>query len=284
MVDTPNLDVSKALDEIGEAVLAAISYKLYPTERLDEIIKIIDQIISTPSYLAICENYLKSSGSDYVLFFLSNIIYNLKKPGELALTPDVLKWLGSVWKNFLKRNKSYQDLFPLFDEYKMRFRKYYPGGGTFVNQITNVNQVKDDFIPDDGDPDAENSPIKSLEKFYQVSAEILGWMKPTYFFLIDYYNEQRINTGKNIPEAILLEKNGIPKFGFGGYSYLNIAVLNCQALGIIEAVYLILKKKKGARKLITIDGKQRFLTPPDIYVLYLEKFNAMKKELKSISK
>ena len=50
--------------------------------------------------------------SNYVLFFLSNILYNLKQRGQLVLTDDVMKWLGSVWKNFLKRNRSYQEMFP----------------------------------------------------------------------------------------------------------------------------------------------------------------------------
>jgi len=66
------------------------------------------------------------------------------------------------------------------------------------------------------------------------------------------------------------------------YTYRDIAILACKALGILEAAYLILKKKKSRRRLINVDGKQKFLTTPEIYNMYLEKFNAMKKELISL--
>jgi hypothetical protein len=41
----------------------------------------------------------------------------------------------------------------------------------------------------------------------------------------------------------------------------------------------MLKKKKTQKQLINIDGKQKFLTINEIYNIYLNKFNDMKKEL-----
>ena len=82
------------------------------------------------------------------------------------------------------------------------------------------------------------------------------------------------------------------KSGLGLTRFLKHAVLfgsnphglRRQALGILEAAYLILKKKKSQRRLIGVDGKQKFLTTPEIYNMYLEKFNTMKKELTNLNK
>ncbi len=277
------INIQSALENIGEAVMVSLSYKPYPLDKLDKIINLVEDIRNHPQYLRECEEHLKSSGSNYVLFFLSNIIYNLKRQGELRLTPEVLKWLGSVWINFLRRNRSYQDMFTLFDDYRIKFRKYYPGEGSFVNQINNVNLVKEDFILE-SEIEGEQTPLKNLEKFYQVGSEIIAAMKPTYFFLMDYYYERKMNTGVDYNEAVQLEMGGLSRFGFRHYTYFDIAVLLCQALGILEAVYLLLKKKKSSRRLIMIDGKQKFLTVLEIYAMYLERFSAMKKELTNLNK
>lgn len=279
------LNINALLEEIGDAVLTCINYRPYPVSRLDAVIKQIEDLRTNPSYLRQCEEHLRSAGSNYVLFFLSNIIYNLKKQGELVLTPDVLKWLGSVWINFLKRNRSYQDMFPVIHDFRIKFKKYYPGEGTFINQISNVTMVREDYIIEgEGDNEAEDTPLRNLEKFHQVTSEILTAMKPTYFFLLDFYYERKMNAGIDSPEAIQLEAGGLAKFGHRGYTYADLALLVTQALGILEAVYLILKKKKAQRRLINIDGKQKFLTTPEIYAAYLEKFTAMKKELSGLNK
>ena len=281
MEESVTLNIPKMLEQIGDAVLVSLAYKIYPMDKLNQFMDAIDDIMSNPANRKECENHLRSSGSNYVLFFLSNILYNLKQRGQLVLTDDVMKWLGSVWKNFLKRNKSYQELRPSIDEYRTKLRKYYPGLGTFISQIDNVNLIKDDFVVD---ADSEESPIKKLEKFYQSAWEILNAMKPSYFFLLDYYYEKKIATGIDSNDAVALEAGGLVKFGHINYTYSEIAVLICQALGILEAAYLILKKKKSQRRLISVNGKQKFLTSPEIYNMYLEKFNAMKKELTSLYK
>ncbi|TFH40142.1 MAG: hypothetical protein E4G96_08030 [Chrysiogenales bacterium] len=281
MGEPSELNIPRALEEIGEAVLASLGYRRYPLDRLDKLTETIEEIVSHPSNRARCEEHLKSSGSNYVLFFLSNILYNLKQRGQLVLTEDVLKWLGSVWKNFLKRNRAYQEMYPRFDEYRIKLRKYYPGAGTFVNQIENVNMIKDDF---NLDFDSADSPIRMLERFHNSTQEVLMAMKPSYFFLLDYHYEKKMSTGLDTSEAVAHEAGGLAKFGHMGYTYLDITVLACQSLGILEAAYLILKKKKSQRRLVVVDGKQKFLTTPEIYNMFLEKFNSMKKELTGLNK
>jgi len=270
------IDIDEELETIGKAVFASISYECYPVNEIDNVIKSIDDIITDNSVLKNCENHLKSSGSDYVLFFLSNIIYNLKAKGELVLTPDVLKWLGSVWKNFLTRNKTYQEFLPLYGRYSMLFNKYYPGDGTFVNQIENVHLVKEDFI-DNMSP--EFTAIKELEAFYTKANDILTTMKPTYFFLLDYYYEKKMATGEDLQDAVVLESLGLTGFGYSKYTFRNIALVTCQCLGILEATYLILKKRKMNKQLTNFDGKLKLLSVSEIYDMYLKKFNQMKKEL-----
>ena len=274
-------NIHRILENIGEAVMASLAYRRYPIERLDAIVQSIDDIMSHPANRRECEDHLRSAGSNYVLFFISNILYNLKQQGQLVLTEEVMKWLASVWKNFLKRNRTYQEMFPRFDEHRIMFKKYYPGSGTFVNQIENVNLIKEDFT---ADPESEVSPIRKLERFYQGAAEVQNAMKPSYFFLLDFYYEKKMSSGADSSEAVALEAGGIAKFGQLGYTYMDICLLTCQALGILEAAYLILKKKKSQRRLIGIDGKQKFLTTPEIYNMYLDKFNAMKKELTNLNK
>ncbi len=270
------IEIGKKLDEIGEAVLTAISYQFIPYNDIDEVVESIDDILSSQDHLRTCEAYFKSSSRNDVLFYLSNIIYNLKTKSELKLTADVLKWLGSVWKNFIRRNKSYQDLYPLFSEFRNQFKKYYPDDSVLVKQINNVHLVKDDFI-DDNDP--ELSALRKLERFYQVISELLSWMKPTYFVLLDYYYERNMKTGVSLSEGEMLEKQGLNAFGREGYTYIEIASVACQTLGILEALYLILKKRKTSRQIITIDGKTKFLTISEIYDFYRDRFNMMKEEI-----
>lgn len=275
------MDISDELEIIGDAVIIALSYKYYPVKEIDAIIQSIDTLTTQQENVLGIEEHFKSSGSSYVLFFLSNIIYNLKTKSDLHLTPDVVKWLGSVWKNFLRRNKSYQELYPLFNDYRERFKKYYPGEGTSITKIENVHLVKDEFIDDD---DPENSKVKNLEKFHQVMAELLSWMKPTYFVLLDYYYERNMKTGVILAEAEEHEKNGLTVFGHENYTYWDICFVTTQALGVLEALYLTLKKKKTSRQIINVDGKSRFLSVSEIYDIYRDKFNQMKEELTKMKK
>jgi len=281
MIQIQGMSIDKLLEEIGSAVLSSLSYGRYPYDRIDVVLQGIDELVSDEESLRQCESHFKSSGSNYVLFFLSNIIYNLKAKGDLVLTPDALKWLSSVWKNFIQRNKKYQDFFPAYDRHSQFFEKYYPGAGVFINQIENVHAVKQDFIDDS---DEEYSKIKSLEAFFQISLDILNTMRPTYFFLLDYYYERRIQTGEDMNDAMVHEREGLNGFGFNGYTYLNVLVVTCQCLGILEAVYLSLKKKKMSKRIVSIDGKQKLLSTSDVYDYYLNKFNLYKKELSNINK
>lgn len=273
--------ISDELERIGDAVIVALSYKYYPLKEIDSIIQSIDTLTTEQENISKIEEHFKSSGSSYVLFFLSNIIYNLKTKNELHLTPDVVKWLGSVWKNFLRRNKSYQELYPLFSGYRESFKKYYPGETTSITKIDNVQIVKEDYIDDD---DSENSKLKNLEKFYQVMAELLSWMKPTYYVLLDYYYEVNLKTGVVSAEAGDHEKNGLAVFGHENYSYWDICFVTTQALGVLEALYLTLKKKKTSRQIINVDGKSRFLSVSEIYDIYRDKFNQQKEELVKMKK
>src|SRR4030042_3068854 len=125
MEESVTLNIPKMLEQIGDAVLVSLAYKRYPMDKLNQFMDAIDDIITNPANRKECENHLRSSGSNYVLFFLSNILYNLKQRGQLVLTDDVMKWLGSVWKNFLKRNKSYQAMGHSITDYRTKLRKYY---------------------------------------------------------------------------------------------------------------------------------------------------------------
>jgi hypothetical protein len=274
------IDIHSTLENIGDAVMKALSYESYPVDSLADVIEKIDLIIATPEHLNDVEKHFKSSGSNYVLFYISNIIYNLRVKEDLTLSADNLKWLGSVWKNFLKRNRSYQELFPLMDEYRRKFDAYYPGGGSFVNQISNVHLVKNDYI----DKNDDDAALRNLERFHQIASELLTWMKPTYYFLIDYYYERRMVTGEDRIEATILERDGLQGFGQKNYTYLDVLVIICQSLGVLEAIYLILKKKRTSRQIVNVDGKQKFLTVSEIYHYYLDRFNLTKKELTSLLK
>lgn len=276
-----NKNVHELLEEIGESVMRSLSYEAHPPVLLTKLIGSIDEIIQNPNLLDEVENHFKSAGSNYVLFYISNIVYNLKLKEDLSLTADNLKWLGSVWKNFLNRNRSYQGFFPLIDEYRRKLDTYYPGGGTFVNQISNVHQVKDDYIINS---DPNDTALKNLERFYQVTSELASWMKPTYYFLLDYYYERRIITGEDRVEATVHERDGLAGFGQKNYKYLDILVLSCQSLGVLEAIYLILKKKRTNKHIVTLDGKQKFLTFSEIYTFYLDRFTQTKKEISSLQK
>ncbi|PKL35398.1 MAG: hypothetical protein CVV44_21565 [Spirochaetae bacterium HGW-Spirochaetae-1] len=275
------MDIQQSLDRIGKTVLASISYECYPVKEIDNVIDLIDTLLTDQDNLKQCEEYFKSVGSNYVLFYISNIIYNLKTKSELQLTPEVFKWLGSVWKNFLKRNKAYQEFLHSFDRYTKMLDKYYPGAGSFVNQIENVQLVKEHFI-EDADP--EYAEVKNLENFYNKSMEILNAMRPTYYFLIDYYYEKKMNTGEDNQDAAVLESLGLQGFGYSRYTYQNITMRACQSLGILEAVYLLLKKKKLSKQLTNVDGKLKLMSPAEIYDLYLKKFNEMKKEIVTLKK
>lgn len=278
-----DVNIHELLEEIGNVLIKALSYESHQISDISRLMDSIDMIIGSPEMLKEVEDHFRSSGSNYVLFYLSNIIFNLKAKDELVLSSDNLKWLGSVWKNFLRRNRSYQEFFPLIDDYRRKFEAYYPGGGTFVNQISNVHQVKSDYLDDDDDNSSE-AKLKNIERFYQVTSELLSWMRPTYYFLLDFYYERRLVTGEDTAAATVLERDGLQGFGQKNYQYLDILVLSCQAAGVLEAIYLILKKKKTNRQLITLDGKQHFLTVSEIYNYYLDKFTQTKKELSGFHK
>jgi hypothetical protein len=270
------LDIPVVLDMIGDSVLKAISYSFIPLDTIDSVILSIDVILSDAAYLKECEVFFKSQKRNEVLFYLSNIIYNLKTKSELRLSPDVLKWLGSVWKNFIRRNRSYQEAHVQYLEYCERFRKLYPGDSVVIRKIDNVHLVKDEYI-DENDP--EYTELRRLEKFSQGMMELLSWMKPTYFVLLDYYYERNMKTGVSLSEGEQLEKQGLPSFGHPEYTYLDISIATCQSLGILEAVYLYLKKRRTSRQIITVDGKTKFLTVSEIYELYRDRFVQMKEEI-----
>jgi len=276
-INTENID--KLLEEIGDALLLSISYKRYPSNQLIDLIKSIDLLTSDMELMKECENYFRTPGSNYVLFFLSNILYNLKRKGELVLTPDVFKWLGSVWKNFLNRNLNYQEFINFSTTIRKEISEFYPSDSGFINKISNAHMVNDVYL---SNSDKELNKVRILEDFYRNTLEVLNAMKPTYFFLLDYYYERRISTGENEEAATQLEVKGLSGFGDMGYTYEDILIILCKTLGILEAVYLLLKKKKSNRILFSINGKQKLLSTSEIYAFYLDKFDSTKKELVTI--
>ncbi len=270
-----NLKVDLALREIGDVLLRCLRYETCSIERLDAALVSIDEIMNDPGSLGQCEYYFKATGSSYILFFFSNIIYNLKTKNDLMLTQDVLKWLASVWKNFIQRNKTYQNYFRLMDLYSDTMKKYYSEDTSFINKLSNVNLVTQQFISGNAEDDSE---LDRMEKFFQVSEEISNAMKPTFYFLQDFFREVKISTGEVPKEAEIIEAKGLSGFGHETYTYKKIIEYSCKSAGILEAVYLMLKKKKPIRQFRIFDGKKRFLTTSEIYDLYMEKFSSLKKE------
>ena len=270
-----NLKVDQALHEIGNVLLQCLRYETCPVERLDEALINIDEIMNDPGSLGQCEYYFKATGSSYILFFFSNIIYNLKTKNDLILTQDVLRWLASVWKNFIQRNKTYQNYFRLMDAYSETMKKYFAEDTAFINKLSNVTQVSEQFVNGNSEDDSE---LDRLEKFFQVSEEISNAMKPTFYFLQDFFREVKISTGDFPPEAEGIEAKGLAGFGHEIYTYKRIVEYSCKSAGILEAVYLLLKKKKPIRQFRIFDGKKKFLTTSEIYDIYMEKFSSLKKE------
>jgi len=270
-----NLKVDQALREIGDVLLQCLRYEPCSIERLDSALASIDEIMNDPGSLGQCEYYFKATGSSYILFFFSNIIYNLKTKNDLFLTQDVLKWLASVWKNFIQRNKTYQNYFHLMDTYSDVMKKYFEEDIPFINKLSNVSRLNDQFITGKSGDDSE---LDRLEKFFQVSEEISNGMRPTFTFLLDFFREVKIATGEFPVEAELIEKKGLSGFGYEIYTYKRIIEYACKSAGILEGVYLILKKKKSNRQFRIFDGKKKFLTTSEIYDIYAEKFSSLKKE------
>ena len=272
---TGEMEVHDALNEIGDVLVSCLKYEPCPIERLDKAIELIDGIINDPENLKSCEYYFKSAGGNYVLFFFSNIIYNLKTKNDLYLTTDVLKWLAGVWKNFIKRNKTYQNFFKLYSNYSQVFINYFDEDSSFINRLTNINNISDFFLKGDQGDDSE---LARFEKFYQITEEIINVMKPTYFFLLDFVKEMKIATGKSLEGADEIEKEGLAVFGYDVFTYKKILASACKTLAILEGVYLLLKKKKSNRQFRIFDGKKKFVTTGEVYDIYSEKFDLMKKE------
>jgi hypothetical protein len=272
------MNIPAALEQIGESLISALEYKRYPVEELDKSLEFIEEMSKNPDLISECEKHFKSEESSYVLFYISNTLYNLKTKSQITLNPETMKWLTSVWKNFLIRDKKYQEKFGVIDQYRKEFEEFFPAGSVFVNQIENVQFIKERYIKVNNSQEL----IKGLEHFHHSMSELKSWMKPTYFFMLDYYYERRLKTGQDNINAVLLEREGLWGFGETGYSYGEISVMNTQALAFLEGVYLILKKTDTGKKIIILDGKQKFLSVPEIYNRYVESLAAAKKEIVSI--
>lgn len=268
-------EIKTMLHKIEYALFAALTYDIIESEKIDKAINAIEMISKNENSLSICEKYFQSSKEGNVLYFISNILYNLKTKSQLVLSPEVLKWLCSVWKNFINRNKVYQEQFGFFKDQKSKFEKYFGTTG-LVHKIENVHMVTQDFLIDSND---ENTPLRKLERFYRTFSEIMGWMKPTYYFMIDYYYEWQSRSSESLDQKLQKRLESLKNFGYEGYTYGIIANAVCQALAILEAVYLILKKKKTSRQLFTIDGKTRLLSISEIYDIYRDKLLEAQNEL-----
>jgi len=269
-------NVDNALRTIGDVLYKCLKYEPCPAPELDEALSFIEIIANDTEYLKQCEYFFKSSGSNYILFYFSNIIYNLKTKSDLVLSQDVLKWLSSVWKNFIQRNKNYQVYIQLHDKFLPVFSKYFPEDTSFINRLENINLVSEEF--GGHNPESE-SLLDRLEKFFQICEEIIGVMKPTYFFIFDFFREMKVFTGESSPDADMIERRGLANFGAGKWTYKTVVIDACKSAAILEAAYLILKKKRTSRQFRIFDGKKKFLTTSEIYDIYVTKFNMLKKEL-----
>ncbi len=269
------MEIHDALNEIGDVLLSCLKYEPCPIERLDNALALVDGIINDPDNIKECEYYFKSSGGSYILFFFSNIIYNLKTKNDLYLTPDVLKWLAGVWKNFIKRNKTYQAFFKLHNSYSVMLKSFFDEDSAFINRLTNINNISEQFLKGEQGDDSE---LARFEKFYQITEETINVMKPTYYFLLDFIKEMKIATGKIPDGSEGIEKAGLAGFGFDIYTYKRMLATACKTLAILEGIYLLLKKKKSTRQFRIFDGKKKFVTTGEIYDIYSEKFDLMKKE------
>jgi len=272
-------EMQEIIKEIGDVLLISLKYELCSEERLESALKKIQDIADNQEIQELCENQFKMTGSQYTLFYFSNIIYNLKTKSSLCINGDVLIWLTSVWKNFIQRNRVYQNYIKLADTYEVFFRKFFGDTGSFITRLSNVNKVSDHFLQEEK---YEGSELNKLEKFYTLCDEIASVMKPSYFFFIDLAKEIRIETGEILDGAFSIEKNGIAEFGAEKYNYRSILENSCRSLALLEAVYLLLKKKKGTRQFRILDGKKKFVTTSEIYEFYSEKFDVHKKDLVDI--
>lgn len=275
-MNSRDLKVDRALREIGDVLLVCLRFEICPIERLNAALASIDEIMNDPGSLSQCEYYFKASRGSYILFFFSNIIYNLKTKNDLILDQEVLKWMASVWKNFIKRNKNYQELFPVMDSYMVTIKKYFSDeDSAYIDRLGNVNHISDQFLNSN---DSDRYELEQMEKFCQMLEEVSNFMKPTFFFLQDFFREVKISTGEYPPEAKIIESNGLPGFGHENYSYKRIVEYACKSAGILEGVYLLLKKKKPARHFRVVDGRKKFMTTSEIYDYYAEKFSSLKNE------
>lgn len=271
-----DFDVDISLKNIGDVLYKCLKYEPCDSAEIDSALSAIETISNNPEYLRQCEFYFKSSGGSYILFYFSNIIYNLKTKSELVLSQDVIKWLASVWKNFILRNKNYQAYMQLHEKFSPVFLKYFPEDSTFINRLSNINLVSEEF---GANSQQSEEALDRLEKFFQICEEILSVMKPTFYFIFDFFREMKAFTGEDPADAELIEKRGLSGFGSGIYTYKTIVIDICKSCAILEAAYLLLKKKKTARQFRIFDGKKKFLTTSEIYELYVDKFNLYKKEL-----
>ncbi len=271
--------IETIVGEIGEVLLLSLKYELCSEERLENALKEIEKIADNPEIQELCENQFRMTGGNCTLFYFSNIIYNLKTKSKLCINGDVLVWLTSVWKNFIKRNRVYQNYIKLADPYSALFGKFFGGSSSFITRLSNVNLVSDHFLQEDR---YDGSELSKLEKFYSLCEEIISVMKPSYFFFIDLAKEIRVETGEIINGAYSIEKNGLAEFGADKYGYRSIVENTCRCVAILEAVYLLLKKKKTSRQFRIIDGKKKFVTTSEIYEFYSGRFDHYKRELVDI--
>ncbi|HOV09453.1 MAG: hypothetical protein BWY23_02694 [Spirochaetes bacterium ADurb.Bin218] len=275
-MEDQNFDVDASLKIIGDVLYKCLRYEPCDSAEIDSALSAIETISNNPEYLRQCEFYFKSSGGSYILFYFSNIIYNLKTKSDLVLSQDVLKWLASVWKNFIQRNKTYQVYIQLHDKFSQIFAKYFPEDSTFITRLNNINLVSEQFGASTPESEAE---LDKLEKFFQVCEEIISVMKPTFYFIFDFFREMKAFTGESPKEVEFIEKRGLSGFGSGFYTYKTVVIDACKSCAILEAAYLLLKKKKTSRQFRIFDGKKKFLTTSEIYEIYVDKFNFYKKEL-----
>ncbi len=130
------------LEDIGEAVLAAIGYRRHPLTALTASWSSSTRSRTRPPGPGARSTW-KSAGSNYVLFSFPTLPYNSAKSGQLVLSEDVPKWLGERLEEFPETRQGLPG--DALRRVPISLRKYYPGAGSFVNQLENVNLIKDDF-------------------------------------------------------------------------------------------------------------------------------------------
>lgn len=274
-------EVEKIFSTLGDVILRCLKYELCEKEYLDEAFEYVDCIRKDPVAQKLYMEHFDDGGKQSILFYFSNIVYGLKTKSDLDMSEKTFLWLTSVWKNFLERNRSYNEYVDLSKSYDDLFSSLLGYDRTCISKLTHVAEVKNYFI---GKGNTVKSHLDDLEKFYIASSEIAAVMKPSYFFFTDLAKEIKIKTDETVEGAIEIEQRGLANFGSEDCNYFTVIGNTCYSTLLLEAVYLFLKTRKNFTSFKVIDGKKKFITTADVYKYYSTKLIEHQREFLKLLK